>query len=651
MESTDEEALADAVVALTTYLEPHDAVAILTQASHDILTRPIKEEVYPSVWDQHRVGKGLSAVASRLQPHEAAGVVDTLLQDSMAAGDWDGSLLVLTLPALADRLEPSEAARLAAPLSRAVKGTLEHLSQMRAEALAALARHMEPKKAVEALTAVIKEETDRSILAPLSKSLSEVAGRLSPAEAPDAAAVLIRAMRETHRGEGLSALESGLSAVAARMDAEDAAKVAAVITLAVKEPNEHIWTLASLTKGMSATAQRVKPADRAAVVAPAISALARAAKEIENGLDLAVLAGAILDLGEYVEGEEINSDISGVIASLTRAMKATKNRSNLHSLVSALTGVRGRRLREGYFEAEDAALDAVTADLSETNDENLSITLVATLEWFFSFAPEKHAEALLRAAKGTKNPIPLRFLAQRLSDVTRQLEPQKAAAVLTEAVKETKDTKALQALGEGLSAAAGRLDPGEAAEAARLAATVLTGVMKESKDPDTLRSLAESLSWTVARLDPAEAALTVAPAVTLLSRAMTEARSARDFQSLSQGLSALQSPPTPATQRTRSAVVASAVSSVGGTRYAWNALAPVVAAAAPLPSELPTQELVELLKHPQCVGEARRAVLDHLGTRYGRHFADQWEFVRFAEEQNLGLAFTTPPRRPTTADR
>jgi hypothetical protein len=47
-----------------------------------------------------------------------------------------------------------------------------------------------------------------------------------------------------------------------------------------------------------------------------------------------------------------------------------------------------------------------------------------------------------------------------------------------------------------------------------------------------------------------------------------------------------------------------------------------------------------------CVGDARRAALDALGTRYRRTFADQWDFVRFATEGKLGLDFTTPPRRP-----
>ncbi len=49
-------------------------------------------------------------------------------------------------------------------------------------------------------------------------------------------------------------------------------------------------------------------------------------------------------------------------------------------------------------------------------------------------------------------------------------------------------------------------------------------------------------------------------------------------------------------------------------------------------------------KHPLCVGEARRIVLDALGTRYQQRFTDQWDFVRYAKERNLGLDLTTPPK-------
>src|SRR5262249_18107777 len=54
---------------------------------------------------------------------------------------------------------------------------------------------------------------------------------------------------------------------------------------------------------------------------------------------------------------------------------------------------------------------------------------------------------------------------------------------------------------------------------------------------------------------------------------------------------------------------------------------------------------VELLTQPTCIGPAGRAILDQLENRYRRKFADHWAFVRFAQEQNLGLDFTSPPRR------
>jgi hypothetical protein len=68
--------------------------------------------------------------------------------------------------------------------------------------------------------------------------------------------------------------------------------------------------------------------------------------------------------------------------------------------------------------------------------------------------------------------------------------------------------------------------------------------------------------------------------------------------------------------------------------------------AEPFPCRLTTQELVDLLKMPTCIGAARRVVLDHLGNRYGRRFVNHWAFVRYATEKKLDLDFTTPPRRP-----
>ena len=68
-------------------------------------------------------------------------------------------------------------------------------------------------------------------------------------------------------------------------------------------------------------------------------------------------------------------------------------------------------------------------------------------------------------------------------------------------------------------------------------------------------------------------------------------------------------------------------------------------AAEPLPCRFTTQQLVNLLKMPTCVGEARTVLLGQLAHRYKRPFADVWEFVEWAQKHEPGLDFTTPPKR------
>jgi hypothetical protein len=66
----------------------------------------------------------------------------------------------------------------------------------------------------------------------------------------------------------------------------------------------------------------------------------------------------------------------------------------------------------------------------------------------------------------------------------------------------------------------------------------------------------------------------------------------------------------------------------------------------PLPCRLSTEELVNLLKQPTCLGQARRVILDYLEYRYHRTFRDHWEFVEYAREQLPDLDLIAPPKRP-----
>jgi hypothetical protein len=75
-----------------------------------------------------------------------------------------------------------------------------------------------------------------------------------------------------------------------------------------------------------------------------------------------------------------------------------------------------------------------------------------------------------------------------------------------------------------------------------------------------------------------------------------------------------------------------------------NSLAEALAA---LPAGLDVTEIVNMLKYPTCVGEARTVVLNLLEKRTGLQFHDDvWEVVSQSKALGLKLEdFTSPPER------
>jgi hypothetical protein len=116
-----------------------------------------------------------------------------------------------------------------------------------------------------------------------------------------------------------------------------------------------------------------------------------------------------------------------------------------------------------------------------------------------------------------------------------------------------------------------------------------------------------------------------------------------DSDWLALGLIAVSTHATPAESTARATALASLVATIAGRDQALTSVASAVPLLGPLPCRFSTQQLVDLLKHPMMVGQARRILLDHLEGRYKRPFSDHWAFVRFAEEQQLGLDFSPRP--------
>jgi hypothetical protein len=202
-------------------------------------------------------------------------------------------------------------------------------------------------------------------------------------------------------------------------------------------------------------------------------------------------------------------------------------------------------------------------------------------------------EALSTAPKDTAPEESLRQdLAGALAQVAARMPPKEAADALTTAMSKTTTWYELGPLAGGLGQVAARMPPKEAADA-------LTTAMSKTTNPYALGPLAGGLSAVLSREDPSSRLATVAGALGALTAPVSALVAPAQFRAPAE-------PPPP----------------------------------------LPAQALVDLLKHPLCVGAARRPVLAQLARHYGRSFADQWDFVRFAEGRELGLDFTTSPRRP-----
>ena len=236
----------------------------------------------------------------------------------------------------------------------------------------------------------------------------------------------------------------------------------------------------------------------------------------------------------------------------------------------------------------------------------------------------------------------------------------RSAAALTQAMTKTTDATALPLLAEGLSAVAVHMEPQEApALYAHAGGAIIQAMIKATDkafpNPTELYSLpvlAQSLSPLAARMQPKQAAELYSQAAAILTRAMTKTNDQAMTKTNAQealrlmalGLSALLTRFDAAESSRRAAAVAAPVPLPGfGSPVAIPAfLGPALE---PLPCRFTTPELVELLKQPTCVGPIRRVVLDHLENRYRRKFSDHWDFVHFAQDQHLGLDFTSPPSR------
>jgi hypothetical protein len=629
-------ALAEGFAAVAARLEPNEASTILTEA----MART------KDLWALENLAKGLAAVATRLEPNEA-GRAAVKLSQAMARTTDRGQRqgLAKSLAAVAIRLEPKDARQVAATLSQALTKANASAMYPLAEALAAVAARLEPREAAATLSGAMAKMGNSNALYPLAKGLAAVAARLEPREAArscrQAAKTLSQAM-DTANPYALQGLAQSLAALGPWLEPQEAgrlwARTAAMITQAMATTTTP-YALPQLARALEVVA----PGLDARHAADTVVTLSQTIQKTTNPRAIYPLVHGLDVIAARLEPGEAARLCAQTAATFAQAMAKTTDPLALSNLAHAVA-VMAKRLDRRAGDrlcAETAA--TLSQAMAKTTNQNALAALAQGMAVVAPCLEPKHAPqataTLSRFIGNQKDYVTPPALAQALLVVAGRLEPKDAAQAtvsLSEIIAKKKDLAGLPALAQALVAVAGRLGPKDAAQAG----ATLAQAMAKATHPVALEVLAYGLAAVAARRDPKDAAATL---FHILANTNPSNLGSHILAGILKSLDPLE------LSRRTSAVVAAfgCPASIGDPFTTAALVRPVLD---PLPCRLSTPQLVELLKYPTYVGYARRLILDQLENRYGRKFADHWAFVRFAQQQNLGLDFTTPPKRPVLPD-
>ncbi len=515
--------------------------------------------------------------------------------------------------------------------------------------------------ASQAVTQVMKRPVDVMNLIPLAQGRVALASHLDPVAAVDCDHVAQRVVgamqklaptkawvRMEDMAEALAVLAPHLSPAVATQHCEAAAQL---LTDAMRKRVMDPDALRRWAGGVRALAPHLGPAAAAA-------AAGTLADGMEKTTDPSSLKG--LATGFAALTPRLDLSVAGRVRDraarvLTARVRAATSPHEVQTLAQGLGALAGR-LEPGTAAAAAAALaDALVAAADSSAIKPMARTLGALAGRLEPGTAAAAAAALADALTKTTDPFVLGGLAWGLGALAPRLDAAAAARVcdraartLADALAKTTDLDEQGYLAWGLGALAPRLDAAAAARvcdrAARTLADAVRDVMQKPNFRPEVEALAEGLSAVAGWTGPDAQTMTT-------TWALIEARSMCGLwvsdtnvsAALASGVRAgvLGMPVCDQDRGIRSGALAA-----GALGAPLPGLPLAHPSFCPQPRPLLPQMLVDLLKHPFCIGDGRRAVLDALGHTYDRRFADQWDFVDYARTHQPQLDLLTPPKRP-----
>jgi hypothetical protein len=663
--------LAEGLASVAGRLELAEAARVGAEATR-VLRQALAQEEDASVRGQ--LAERLASLAGRLEPADAArarGEAVRALRSALAQ-EKDTRVrgqLAERLASVAGRLEPAEAARVCSEAARVLNQTLaqEKDPKVRGPLLSALIRltgRLEPDEVGRLLTSLALQEQPYARHALAEMLQRGVAGRLEPGEAgrvcPDVARALNQALAQEKSDAARRKLAAGLTVWAERLAPAEAARVRAegaqVLAQALAREKDAA-ARQGLAASLASLAERMAPAEATRVCRDAAFVLRQGLAQEKGAEACRQLADGLVALAGRLEPAEAAQICGEAARMLSRALAQKKDAS------------------------EDASPPGPTV-----SRQTLAAPLTALAE---RMAPAEGARLLKQELAQEKELDVREVFAGGLAAVVRRLGPAEADRVLVDAARaeisalaREPNENARRNRAEGVSLLIQPLDSDEANSTARGFTRWIVS------DPNFLNTYSFNGALGIGALGigalGAGGGVLGANALGFGGQGqqnlgfgggfagfggsggggLGQVGGLRAFGGLGDGGlgggglgSGLRLSPlgTPALERflsraSRSQVRPRAVA-IGSVVAAmpvgpWASLAFLHPASEPLPCRLPTQDLVELLKMPTCIGEFRGIILDQLGNRYRRRFETHWEFVRFAQDQKLNLDFTTPPKRP-----
>jgi tRNA A-37 threonylcarbamoyl transferase component Bud32 len=577
-------------------------------------------------------------------------------------------------------------------------------SRLVAPHLVEATRWLEPSEAERVLILALAGEINPESYRVLVKGLALVTERMEPGDAArvcsNTAWALLRMLERKQPASYRRALAECLAEWTGRLKRGHAVLTcteAATTLYRVVNKETDPSEMSTLAEALAAIGgEKVAAVARITVLGPAARVLAQALEKETEARDRRRLAEGLADLARCLSRYQTNQELRPAARVLAQALEKETRASERRDLAIGLAEIAGRLRPDeaGRMLAPSARL-LMRALGKETGakalfDSAVGLERVAALvnPADAALVCSEAALILTRALEKESDAGGRYLLADGLEGLTRHLQAEETARLLTQSLEKETTSGARGPLARGLCKVVGRLDGASASRTCGEIARVLTGVLEKEKEGWVRDHLAEGIAAVSQRLDQAEAAKVCAPAVQALLSATEEHADGQDrpfvesaaakvvpglnpqdatlFSSRlahvlcsdvtanaagknpdydrSENLDALLTNANRPEVSRRGTAVGTAVGLAGGGPFAT--LPALPSASEPLPCRLSTQDLVELLKMPTCFGKARKVVLQHLGNRYGRTFANHWEFVRFAQEQRLDLDFTTPPKRP-----